>query len=89
MPLCNFVQTDPNDAVVGTVKAILQGSGRWTTEPQNRMQRSDRFVGRQGQEVAMSIGYGLLNTGDCAVVSKPGKTKGDGCSFNRNVRSLR
>lgn len=77
MPICDLVQTDPAGVVIGPAKAVLQGSGRWTTEQQNPMQRADWFVGRQRQEVAMSIGYGLLTTSEFVIISEPGDTTGD------------
>lgn len=77
MPLCDLMQTDPSGAVVGPAKAILQGSGRWTTEQQNPMQRADWLVGRQRQKIALSIGYGLLSTGDYVIISEPGNTTGN------------
>lgn len=77
MPLCDLTQINPDGSSVGPGAAVLQGCGRWTTEAQNPMQRADWFIGRPRQEIAMSIGYGVLFVGGFIIVSEPGNHTGD------------
>jgi len=77
MPLCHLTQINPDGSSVGPGEAILEGCGRWTTERENPMQRADWFVGRPRQEIAMSIGYGVLFVGGFIMVSEPGNHTGD------------
>lgn len=74
-PLGLLMQTDPQGNEIGPERAELLGSGTWTTAEQNPMQRADWFVGRPYQERALTIGWGVLYVGGCAVVRNPGEAE--------------
>lgn len=77
MPLCELMQTDPFGDSVGPFSVVLQGSGNFTTLAQNPMQRADWFNRRAQQDIAMSIGYGVLRLGGFIIIKDPDDYTGD------------
>jgi hypothetical protein len=71
LPLGLLFQKNPDGLEVGPGDASLLGCGRRTTPRENPMQRVDWFIGRPTQEVALTIGWGVLYVGGCAVVRDP------------------
>lgn len=76
MPLGELMQINPDGTTVGPGEAILEGCGRWTTVDQNPMQRGDVLLGLRRQELAMTIGYGVLFVGGLIVVRDPADNTG-------------
>ncbi len=62
-PTCDLTQTGPDGATVGPSPVVLEGSGNWTTPEQNPVQANDPVWGRPRQELAMSIGWGMVRIG--------------------------
>ena len=68
LPHCDLTQTNPDGSIVGPARVVLEGTGQWTTPEQNPCQRGDVLAGNPHQEIAMSIGEGLLCLGGYVIV---------------------